>query len=150
MVRVSHDRGFVVTMVERKTGYVVTRWVKTKHATVVADAIIGALRPLRGLVRTLTFDNGLEFAQHKRVAVACDAKTYFADPFCSNQRASNENLNGLLRQYVPKKYYLPFNLKRLDDAQIRLNGRARKRLDWRTPFEAISPSANYQGVSLAN
>lgn len=150
LVKITKKRGFVVTMLERKTGYVVMRAVKTKNSTVVADAIIAALRPLRGLVRTMTFDNGLEFAQHSRVALACRAKTYFADPFCSNQRASNENLNGLLRQYVPKRKYLPFSFQRLDDAQTKLNSRARKRLDWMTPFEAMKPSANFQGVALAS
>ena len=104
---------------------------------------------MKRLVKTLTFDNGLEFAQHLRIGKACRAKTYFADPFSSNQRASNENYNGLLRQYVPKKKRTSaFHPRQLPEIQARLNNRARKRLDWRTPFEALVQSATYQGVAL--
>lgn len=151
LVKDSFQRGFVVTMLERKTGYALTRWVKSKHAELVADAIIGALKPLGRLVRTMTFDNGLEFAQHQRIGKACGAKTYFADPFSSNQRASNENYNGLLRQYIPKRNRASsFHPNQLPKIQARLNNRARKRLDWQTPFEALLTSATYQGVALAS
>lgn len=86
----NHKFAFV-TLVERKTGFALVRKVKTRHARGVAEAIVAALRPLRSLVRTVTFDNGLEFAQHDRVAAATGAKIYFADPYSSWQRGTNEN-----------------------------------------------------------
>ena len=139
----------MVTLVERKTGYALTRKVKTRHAEGVATAVIAALKPLKSLVRTITFDNGLEFAQHERISAATDAKIYFADPYSSWQRGTNENWNGLLRQYFPKKScFSRVRDERLQALTSRLNNRARKRLDWRTPFEALLPSVKHAGAAL--
>ena len=126
----------IITLVERKTGYALSRKVKTRHADGVAAAVIAALSPLKSLVRTVTFDNGLEFAQHERITVATGAKTFFADPYSSWQRGTNENWNGLLRQYYPKKScFSRVKHEHLQRSTNTLNNRARKRLDWRTPFE---------------
>ena len=127
LVKDSYRRRFVITMLERKIRYALTRWVQSKHAGLVADAVISALKPLKRPVKTMTFGNGLEFAQHKRVGLACKALTYFADLFSSKQRASNENYNGLLRQYIPKKKRLStFHPRQLPEIQTGLNNRARK------------------------
>ncbi len=141
----------LVTLVERKTGYGIVRKVKTRNADGVAEAIIDALKPLGRLVRTITFDNGLEFAQHARISAATGAKIYFADPYSSWQRGTNENWNGLLRQYYPKKScFARITTRGLKTSESLLNNRARKRLAWFTPTEALLPSAKRLGVALAS
>ena len=93
----------IVTLVERKSGYAVLMKVNHKTSELVSSAVIKKLEPIRDRVKTITFDNGKEFAEHARIDEALGSKTYFADPFSSWQRGSNENFNGLLRQYIPKK-----------------------------------------------
>jgi IS30 family transposase len=140
----------LVTLVERKTGYALVRRVKTRHAAGVATAIISALKPLKRLVRTITFDNGTEFTQHARIAAETGAKVYFADPYSSWQRGTNENWNGLLRQDYPKKScFSRITPERLQATQSALNNRARKRLAWLTPAEVLATSAKRAGVALA-
>lgn len=140
----------IITLVERKTGYAMTHKVKTRNAQGIAAAIIDLVRPLNGLVRTITFDNGLEFAQHTAITTATGTKIYFADPYSSWQRGTNENWNGLLRQFYPKKScFSRVRHQHLRVSTALLNDRARKRLAWRTPFEALLPSAKRLGVALA-
>ena len=140
----------LVTLVERKTGFGLVRKVKSRQADGVAAAIIEALKPLGRLVRTITFDNGLEFAQHARITKDIGAKVYFADPYSSWQRGTNENWNGLLRQDYPKKScFSRISPERLRASEATLNNRARKRLAWLTPAEALAPSAKRAGVALA-
>lgn len=92
----------VVTLVERKSGYAKIIKVANKTAELVSQAIEDALGPMGARVKTLTVDNGKEFAYHRRVDAALGIQTYLADPYCSWQRGSNENYNGLLRQYIPE------------------------------------------------
>lgn len=92
----------IVTLVERKSGFVRLRRVPVGAADTVARAVVHELHPLRSHVRTLTWDNGSEFAEHQLIDLAVEATSYFADPYTSRQRGCNENLNGLLRQYRPK------------------------------------------------
>lgn len=133
----------IVTLVERKTGFVRLRRVACGEAMPTLKAIVHALHPLRARVCTLTLDNGSEFAEHQLMDLALDAKTYFADPFAAWQRGSNENLNGLLRQYLPKGCDLgkitDEELQRIED---RLNRRPRKRLGYRTPQTEFEASFN--------
>lgn len=141
----------LISLVERKTGFGLVRKVKTRHAEGVATAIIDALEPIKRLVRSITFDNGLEFAQHDRIAAAVGAKIYFADPYSSWQRGTNENWSGLVRQYHPKKScFSRIKNKELLANQAALNNRARKRLAWFTPAEAIAASVKRAGVALAD
>ena len=94
-------------------------------------------------MKTLTFDNGKEFAEHSRIDAALNSITYFADPFASWQRGSNENFNGLLRQHIPKKRPLyTVTDKELRMIQDRLNNRPRKRLGFKTPSEVFMQSLN--------
>ena len=93
----------IVTLVERKSGFAVLAKVPNKSADLVGRSIEVMLKPLSSRVKTLTMDNGKEFAEHARIDAALNSITYFADPFASWQRGSNENFNGLLRQYIPKK-----------------------------------------------
>jgi IS30 family transposase len=122
-------KGAIVTLVERKTGYAKLVLVPNKEAAGVTQAILKALFPLRDRVLTLTFDNGKEFAWHQKIAKALEADCYFAEPYSSWQRGSNENLNGLLRQYFPKGTdFRTITKKQLADVEKKLNDRPRKRL----------------------
>ena len=94
--------GAIVTVVERKSGYAVIAKVSNKTADLVGSAIISMLKPFEARVKTLTYDNGKEFCAHARIDDALGSVGYFARPFASWERGSNENFNGLLRQYVPK------------------------------------------------
>ena len=133
----------VVTLVERKSGYAVLAKVKNKTSDLVSAAIISKLSPLAPLVKTMTFDNGKEFAGHSTIDTALNSTTYFADPFASWQRGSNENFNGLLRQYIPKKRALStVTDKELRMIQDQLNNRPRKRLGFKTPSEVFTQSLN--------
>lgn len=133
----------IVTLVERKSGYALITKVKNKTADLVSSAIIDKLNPLAPLVKTMTFDNGKEFAQHARIDTALQSTTYFADPFASWQRGSNENFNGLLRQYIPKKRPLStVTDEELRMIETKLNNRPRKRLGFKTPNEVFMQSLN--------
>lgn len=129
----------IVSLVERKTGYAILTKVRRKTSNLVSGAIIRRLKTLQPLVKTITYDNGKEFAEHARIDQALGSTGYFADPFASWQRGSNENLNGLVRQYIPKKR----PLSTVTDAELalieeRLNNRPRKRLGFKTPHELFT------------
>ena len=106
-------------------------------------AIEAKLKPFYSRVKTLTVDNGKEFAYHQKVDAVLNIQTFFADPYCSWQRGSNENFNGLLRQYIPKKR----RMQTVTDEELamienRLNHRPRKRLGFKTPHEVFHASLN--------
>ena len=126
---------------ERKSGYAVLAKVEKKTADLVTAAIIKRLRPISNGVQTLTYDNGKEFVDHAAIDKALGTTTYFADPYSSWQRGSNENLNGLIRQYVPKARALS-NVTDAELAKIErlLNTRPRKRLGYKTPMEIFTNS----------
>lgn len=114
----------IVTLVERTTGYDSLNKVTHKKFDLVSNVIITALKPLAPHVRTLTFDNGKEFAKHQRIDENLQSKAYFADPFASWQKGSNENLNGLLKQYIHKKRpLLPVTKEEVKMIQYQLNNR---------------------------
>ena len=133
----------IVTLVERKSGYAKLFKVKNKTAELVSAAMIKSLKPFDGLVDTITLDNGKEFADHQRVDLELGSTIYFADPFASWQRGTNENFNGLLRQYIPKDRPLSTVTKEeLKMIENKLNHRPRKRLGFRTPHEVFHESLN--------
>ena len=133
----------IVTLVERKSGYAVLMKVNHKTSELVSSAVIKKLEPIRDRVKTITFDNGKEFAEHARIDEALGSTTYFADPFSSWQRGSNENFNGLLRQYIPKKRPLStVTDEELKMIERRLNNRPRKRLGFKTPNQVFHESLN--------
>lgn len=128
------NKGAIVTLVERVTGYAKLMLVPNKEAAGVTKAIVQALRPHQKQVLTLTFDNGKEFAGHQTVAKRLKADCFFADPYSSWQRGCNENLNGLIRQYFPKGTdFRRITRAALVEVERKLNDRPRKRLDWKTP-----------------
>jgi len=137
----ANHKGAVVTMVERKSGYGVIAKVTNKTSELVSSAIVDKLKPMAVRVKTLTFDNGKEFAAHAHIDAQLQSTTYFARPFASWERGSNENFNGLLRQYIPKKR----SISTVSDEEIkmiqnRLNNRPRKRLGFKTPAEVFHQS----------
>ena len=125
------------TLVERTTRYLVLVRMPTRKADVVASAFAGALNAMpASLRRTLTYDQGKEMARHETLALDTGMRIFFADPHSPWQRGSNENTNGLLRQYFPKGTPLSgFDQDDLDAVADRLNGRPRKTLDFATPDE---------------
>lgn len=131
-------KGVLVTLVERKSRYTLSCPLPSKHSAGVTQAIVDLLRPHRRVCKTLTFDNGKEFAEHEFIARCLSAKVYFAHPYCSWERGLNENTNGLLRQYFPKGTNLRnITQGQVDEAVYKLNHRPRKCLGYRTPHEAF-------------
>lgn len=133
----------IVSLVERKSGYCLLAHVPRKTSEAVKAAIVQSLSPIRARVKTLTFDNGLEFAQHGEVDQALQSISYFADPYASWQRGTNENTNGLVRQYLPKsRSFNTVTHKEIAMIMDRLNHRPRKRLNWKTPHQVFMQSFN--------
>lgn len=136
----SHKQA-IISLVERKSGYAVLAKVGNKTAHLVSSAIIDRLNPIAMKVQTLTFDNGKEFSDHAKIDSALGSISYFADPYSSWQRGSNENLNGLIRQYIPKSRPLStVSDKELARIESLLNNRPRKRLGFKTPHEVFTLS----------
>ena len=112
-----------------------------KKAGNTAAAIISLLEPIKKFVKSITFDNGKEFSQHEKIARGIGCETYFAKPYHSWERGQNENANGLLRQYFPKKMKLNnISMSQVAVAVDKLNSRPRKCLNYRTPYEMFLAS----------
>ena len=135
----SKGRGFIATHVERKTRYTVAVKVADKSAETVTHATLAAMRKLPPeKVKTMTFDNGKEFAGFKELERGLDMRSYFARPYHSWERGTNENTNGLLRQFFPKGLDFGTLLQQdVDRALKLLNNRPRKCLNYRTPTEVF-------------
>ncbi|MFH1819381.1 MAG: IS30 family transposase, partial [Pseudomonadota bacterium] len=130
----------IATLVERQTRYVMLVKVASKDSETVANALIKHARKLpQELYKSLTWDRGTEMADHKRFTLATDIKVYFCDPRNPWQRGTNENTNGLLRQYFPKGTDLSAHSQaRLNAVARRLNERPRKTLNYETPAERFN------------
>ena len=131
------SNSYIVTLVERHTRYVLLAKVPNRDSQSVITALIDQAHRLPDeLIKSLTWDRGKEMAQHKRFTLATDVAVYFCDPQSPWQRGSNENTNGLLRQYFPKGTNLSVHSQeRLDEVARQLNGRPRKTLGFETPAE---------------
>ena len=149
------------TLVERKTRFVMLvhlprlpalaqgeRGWSGRGAETVRDALAATITTLPSQLRqTLTWDQGAEMYQHAELKIAADIDIYFCDPRSPWQRGTNENTNGLLRQYFPKGTNLSVHTgEQLAEVAAALNGRPRKTLGWKTPAEAL----NEELLSLAN
>ena len=143
-------RGGLVSLVERKSGYTVLARVENLCAATVRRAAQQRLAPLPAhLRRTMTFDNGKEFAEHEDLAAATGMNIYFARPYCAWQRGTNENTNGLVRQYLPKGTDLTaYSHHEVAAIQSSLNDRPRKRLGYLTPREVLTNNAVRHGVAF--
>jgi IS30 family transposase len=132
----ARHKGGILSVVERKSKLVRLRKLTTKAAAEMKDKAIALLAPLASQVHTITVDNGKEFCAHELIAAALQARIYFAHPYSSWERGLNENTNGLVRQYFPKKYdFTKITDQQLQQVEDRLNNRPRKTLGYRTPNE---------------
>jgi transposase, IS30 family len=137
----------LVTLVERKSRFVCIRKVSGKTADEVSSAIVQMLTPLNAVVRTITCDNGKEFAKHEWVDHSLHCQTFFARPYASWQRGTNENTNGLIRQYVPKQRKLEtVTDQEIQMIQDRLNHRPRKVLGFKTPHQVLNASLKHRAL----
>lgn len=131
-------RQAIVTLTERKSRFALLAKVSRRSADQVSQTVVELLRPFQDKLETMTGDNGKEFAGHRQIAEALGLDFYFAHPYASWERGANENMNGLVRQYLPKKTdfceVTNADLVRIMD---RLNLRPRKCLDFQTPFEVF-------------
>jgi len=132
------QKGAIVSLVDKASKFTKLRALPNKKSTGVCAAIISALRPHKEKVLTITYDNGSEFAKHKKVDMALKSQGYFAHPYSSWERGLNEHTNGLVRQYFPKGSRLDkISPQKLSQVEKLLNNRPRKSLDYRTPSEVF-------------
>jgi len=130
--------GALVTVVDRKSKFTLIKRVPSKQADVVTKALIEMITPIKAITKTITSDNGKEFAYHKEVSKALDIDFYFANPYHSWERGLNEHTNGLIRQYLPKKSeFTNISKEEVVMIQNRLNHRPRKVLGYKTPYEVF-------------
>jgi IS30 family transposase len=131
-------RQAIVTLTERKSRFSMLRKVEQRKAHLVSAAVIDLLQPVADRSHTITGDNGKEFAEHERIAQELEVSFFFAHPYAAWERGANENMNGLVRQYIPKNR----DLSSVTDDELvqimnKLNHRPRKCLDFKTPFEVF-------------
>jgi IS30 family transposase len=129
----------IATLVERHSRFVMLVKVPDKNSVKVARALARHVRRLPAeLRRSLTWDRGIEMAAHQQFTLATQVQVYFCDPYSPWQRGSNENTNGLLRQYFPKRSDLSVHSQaHLDEIAARLNDRPRQTLQWHSPVEVL-------------
>ena len=136
----ANRRGGAVTLVDRKSGYLLLGRVRDLRAATVRQAAARKYQAMPpSLRKTLTLDNGKEFAEHEQLALETALKIYFAEPYSAWQRGTNENTNGLVRQFFPKGTDLAsIPEHRYTEVQQLINDRPRKRLGYRTPNEVLA------------
>jgi IS30 family transposase len=142
---VEGSRGtYIATLVERRSRFVMLVKIPEKRTDAVVGALIKAVRKLpTALRKSLTWDRGSELTDHAKFTVATNVKVYFCDPYSPWQRGSNENTNGLLRQYYPKGMDLSaVSQAQLDVVARKLNTRPRDTLDWKTPAHILEASVS--------
>jgi IS30 family transposase len=131
-------RQAIVTLTERKSRFSLLAKVDQRTADQVGDTVIELLRPVADRLHTLTADNGKEFADHERIAHALCVDFFFAHPYAAWERGTNENMNGLIRQYIPKTQdFAAVTNEVLVWIINRLNHRPRKCLEFQSPFEVF-------------
>jgi len=136
LVMGANHKNAILTMNVRYLGMVKIVKVSSKESEAVKDAIIRSINSWKPFLKTITSDNGKEFACHEMISEELGIPYYFAHPYCSWERGSNENINGLIRQYFPKKT----NFENVSNEEIKLvekklNDRPRKRFNFATPNE---------------
>jgi len=126
------------TLVDRKSGYLIVRHILNGHAETIYQETLRIYQKYGGVIESITYDNGVEFSYHDLIAFDTKILIYFAFPYHSWERGTNENTNGLIRQYFPKKAVYgkitESNIKLVED---KLNNRPRKRLNYLTPYEVF-------------
>ena len=143
IIGVEHQ-GAILTLVDRKSKYILMEKLRSKSAKEVVLAIKRCFSKMPYKVHTITFDNGKEFSQHERISDFLTAKCYFATPYHSWERGLNEHTNGLIRQDIPKSSNLLMVPKsRVKCTENKLNNRPRKVLRYKTPKEVLFKSMGW-------
>ena len=139
------NKGAMVTAVERQTAMIMIRKLENgKNADSLADTVIQMLLPYKNVVRSITSDNGSEFARHERITQMLQANFYFAHPYASWERGLSEYSNKLIRQYIPKQSnFNNFENEFIKQVQYKINRRPRKNLDFRTPKDVFFNSVAF-------
>jgi IS30 family transposase len=141
-----NHQGALVTINDRTTGLVKIRKVERKDAARVANAAIEALMPYMKQLHTITAENGKEFALHQTISEKLNIDFYFAKPYHAWERGANENINGLIRQYFPKKTdFASVTDEHVQTVENILNNRPRKRFDFLSPNQIVH---QFQKVAL--
>lgn len=136
-----NHKGALVTIVERVSKYTLIAQVQNKSAQQVTEAIVQLLTPFKGFIHSLTVDNGKEFAFHKNIEEKLQTSVYFAHPYASYERGLNENTNGLIRQFLPKKTVFNEQTRnQLPSISGLLNLRPRKTLNFSNPMDIMIQS----------
>lgn len=134
----AQHQGVILTLADRHSRFYLATKCTSKHAKQITEGVDRVMTPYKDQCHTITFDNGKEFAGHKDISALLDADIYFAHPYSSWERGLNENFNGLLRQYFPKKTNLhKVTEEVLQIAVNKMNHRPRKCLGYRTPYEVF-------------
>lgn len=142
----SKGSGYLVTHVERRTGYMVAAWLPDKKSETLNERTIEAFTGIvPSRIRTLTTDNGSEFSGFKGLEKALKCEVYFADPHSPWQRGQNENTNGLLRQYFPKRMdFSSLTREQVQAAVEEINHRPRKKYQYQSPHDLMSKNRAFQ------
>lgn len=131
-------KGAIVTLNDRASGMLKMKKTATREAFEVTAAIIELLEEWTPFTQTITSDNGKEFAEHIEIAQECEVDFYFANPYSPWERGANENLNGLIRQYFPKKSdFSIISDQEIKRIETKLNNRPRKRYNFETPLDIM-------------
>lgn len=146
-----NHQGAILTITERVSKFFMCRYLPHgKKAIEVAKTVNDMLLPYKYHVHSITTDNGLEFAEHQKIAKKLNTTIYFAHPYSSWEKGQIENMNKLLRQYVPKKQIInQYNIQNINEIQIKLNNRPRKNLGFYKPIEIFSKFIN-QKIAFAS
>jgi IS30 family transposase len=138
-------KGGLLTLVDRKAKLVLIRKVSDLTAETLADTVADCFRGCPGLAKTITFDNGVEFASHDRIERELRARVYFAHPYSPWERGLNENTNGLIRRFFPKGTdFRSYGEEEIQRVQNLLNARPRKTLDFKTPKEVLMSDSSFK------
>ena len=145
-----NHKGAQLTIVDRMSGFTLIHTLKSKKAEEVSKAVIISLKPYKNIVKTITNDNGKEFALHKRLAKQLRADVFFCNPYASYEKGQVENTNKLIRQFYPKNMELD-NIKQKQNIEIMdlLNKRPRKKLGYKTPEEIFFTNLKVENRRLA-
>jgi IS30 family transposase len=140
-------KGALLTINDRATGMLKIKHIESKEAKVIENNTIELLEEWMPFIHTITSDNGKEFTNHKEIAEQLNIDFFFAKPYHSWERGANENLNGLVRQYFPKKSNFEIiQQERVKQVEKILNNRPRKRYNYLTPNEVFTNAINNKGI----
>lgn len=143
------QKGAILTLIERKSLFVQMSLMERRLAEIVRSKMVNLLGPYKKLVKTITADNGSEFTEHQKIAKKLQADFYFTHPYSAWEKGTNENVNGLIRQYIPKNTrFNTLTLQQIKQIEHELNNRPRKTLGWKTPIQVFMANFTNNHVAL--